>query len=399
MSLLASREAVIDPYPVYHSLRTRGPVLWDETLGSWIVLAYEPVIAALRDPRLSVERPRVKKSRGARSRLDRYLAQFMMFRDPPSHAALRAPASRSFSAGVIESLRPLVEGIAAGLLAAAGRRGGMEVMRDLAHPMPIRVLAAMLGAADENAHLFESWSADFGPLVDPTCAPAEEQALVRSLEKMAAYFRGARSRGGPKTGEQDLPGALSNAGESGEDTLVANVLMLIVAGHVTATNLIGNGALALLRHPGALQRLREDPSRIEPAVEELLRYDSPVQWTGRFPLESVDLAGTRIESGQTVSLCLGAANRDPARFCDPDQLDIDRPDNRHVAFGYGVHFCLGAALARMQAQVALGLLASLPGLRLAGEVDWHSTRVVRGLRSLPVVFDRMPEAILAEDRA
>lgn len=182
---------------------------------------------------------------------------------------------------------------------------------------------------------------------------------------------------------------------------LANVLMLIVAGHVTATNLIGNGALALLRHPEAMRQLREDPSRIESAVEELLRYDSPVQWTRRFAREPVELDGKRIEPGQAVSLCLGAANRDPARFSNPDRLDIGRADNRHVAFGFGTHFCLGAALARLEAQVALGLLARLPGLRRApsgrGNVEWRSTGAVRGIRCLPVVFDPEPQAVPARD--
>jgi hypothetical protein len=268
----------------------------------------------------------------------------------------------------------------------------MDVIRDLAYPLPTIVIAEMLGVPAGDRARFKQWSDDFAVFLgsfNPT--PEQQQQALASVLELKEYFRALvpelrrRPRG-------DLLSDLATAEEQGdmlsEEELLANCTLLLFAGHETTTNLIGNGLLALLRHPDQLHRLRAEPRLVGSAVEELLRYESPVQGTRRLAKEAVTVDGRRIERGQFVLLLLGAANRDPEQFPDPDRLDVTRSEVRHLAFGHGPHFCLGAPLARLEGQIALGtLLQRTPGLRLETEtVAWREQFALRGLKSLPVSF-------------
>jgi hypothetical protein len=265
-------------------------------------------------------------------------------------------------------------------------------VRDLAIPLPMIVIAEVLGVPLSDRGRFKAWSTDVAnSLGGPFQAPDVLDRARQSSNEIADYFREqiAERRQAPR---DDLLSALCAAEEQGdllsEDELIATCILLLVAGNETTTNLIGNGLLALLRHPDQLELLRDDPSLVEGAVEELLRYDGPVQATGRFVLEDVEVNGHPVSSGQQVVTIIGAANRDPEVFTDPERLDITRRDNHHLAFGHGIHYCLGAPLARLEGQVALlALVQRFPHLRLAAErPEWRDNLILRGLASLPVTF-------------
>jgi cytochrome P450 len=302
--------------------------------------------------------------------------------------------SRAFTPRHVEErLAPRIEALVDELLAEARERGELDVMRDFAEPLPAIVIAELLGVPAEHREQFKHWSDGIvGTLGAPFASPEVQQRAMESAIGLAGYFREVieERRRAPK---DDLISALIAAEEQGqalsEEELLATLVLLLVAGNETTTNLIGNGMLALLRNRDQLERLRDDPSIAESAVEELLRYDSPVQATGRVAMEDIEVGGTVVKEGQVAFLLLGAANRDPAVFAEPDRLDLTRRDNRHVAFGYGIHFCLGAPLARVEAQVALpSLLRRFPDLRLATEeLDWGGGLILRGLKSLPVAVN------------
>jgi cytochrome P450 len=318
-------------------------------------------------------------------------AQTMLTSDPPQHTRLRGLVNKAFTARRLESLRPHIQEIVDELLDAMKGKRELDVIWDLGYPLPVIVIAELLGVPPDHREQFKHWSDGIvGSLGSAFAAPDVQQRAMDSATALVGYFQGviAERRRAPK---DDLISALIAAEEQGqvlsEEELLATLVLLLVAGNETTTNLIGNGTLALLRHPDQLARLRSDPSIAETAVEELLRYDSPVQATGRVATEDIEVGGTVVKEGQVAFLLLGAANRDPAVFPEPDRLDLTRQDNRHVAFGYGIHFCLGAPLARIEAQVALpSLLARFPGLRLAtGELEWGGNLILRGLKRLPVV--------------
>jgi hypothetical protein len=313
----------------------------------------------------------------------------MLTSDPPQHTRLRKLVSKAFTARAVEDLRPRIAGIVAGLLAEIRRRGKADLVASLAYPLPVIVIAEMLGVPPEERERFKRWSDDVAATLSGPFASAE--AIDRgatAVQELASYLREiiAQRRRQPRA---DLISALIAAEEQGqvlsEDEILSTSMLLLIAGNETTTNLIGNGVLALLRHPDQLQRLRDDPSLIRSAVEELLRYAGPVQGTARVATEDVEIGGRRIAAGQLVFALLAAANRDPAQFANPDHLDIGRQPNPHVAFGDGIHFCLGAPLARAEAQEAIsGLLQQFPALALDGEPEWGGTFVIRGVRSLPI---------------
>jgi hypothetical protein len=387
--------AVIEnPYPLYHRLRAEDPV-HRSPLGFWVLSRYDDVVRLLRDERFG---------RGGFEQLFRLrfgeegatgFARSMLFRDPPDHTRLRGLVNKAFTPRVVERMRPHIEAIVARLLDRVAPRGRMEVIEDLAYPLPIEVICGMLGvpAADQDA--FRAWSLDIARSLDAIALPLPDAVVERgnrARRALTEYFQRliAERRRQP---QDDLTSDLIAAEEAGdrlsEAELLATLILLLVAGHETTVNLIGNGLLALLRHPEELARWRARPALAESAVEELLRYDGPVQRTGRIAREDVEIGGRPIKAGEVVLGLIGAANRDPAHFPDPDRLDLDRRDNRHLAFGWGIHFCLGAPLARVEAQAALGaVLRRFPGLRLAEpSVRWRETSVLRGLTALPVAFD------------
>jgi cytochrome P450 len=396
---LFGSEMLANPYPVYHQLHVTDPVHWEEPLRAWILTRYADVLAALRDPRLSAQRvaafaERKQLGRAELTPIFQAYSQMMLYTDAPDHTRLRGLVNKAFTPRRVEGLRPHIQAIVDQLLDAVQAAGQLDVIQDLAYPLPTIVIAELLGLPPEDRDRLKQWSdagAAFLGNVAPT--PEQTQQALQSHFELSAYFRSAAThrRAHPRN---DLLSALITAEEQeamlSETELVANCGLLLAAGHETTTNLIGNGLLALLRHPEQRLLLQEDPALITSAVEELLRYDSPVQLVTRMAREDLTLAGQRIRQGQFIILVLGAANRDPAQFSQPDQLDLRRPEKeqRHLAFGHGPHYCLGAPLARLEGQIAIGtLLQRLPTLRLTTEVvEWRENFTFRGLKALPIVF-------------
>ena len=389
-----------NPYPTYAELRSEAPV-YRATLpdgrGVWLVTRYEDVVAVLKDERF------VKDWRKAMTpeqlaqippipEAMRPLSENMLDKDPPDHERLRRLVSKAFTPRLIERMRPRVQEIADALLDAVEEGGEMDLIDDYAFPLPIIVIAELLGVPAEDRNKFREWSN--AAVSGDTTQEYVEKVLLPHMEAFVGYLRAMfeEKRKNPK---EDLISALVRAEEAGdklsEDELLAMVFLLLIAGHETTVNLIGNGTLALLQHPGELQKLKSDPALIKPAVEELLRYDGPVETsTERFAREDVRIGDTVIPKGEMVMVVIAAADHDPERFPEPDELDITRPDNKHLAFGKGIHHCLGAPLARMEGQIALGtLLRRMPNLRLKGSPEsltWRPGLVLRGLKSLPVEF-------------
>jgi pimeloyl-[acyl-carrier protein] synthase len=383
---------VADPYPTYRQLRAEDPV-HHSPLGFWVLTRYEDVVAALRDPRLAKEA--IAAFVAARFGAPVPVTGLSMLdRDPPDHTRLRSLVSKAFTPRVVEGLRPRIQQIVDGLLARAREKGSMDLIEEFAYPIPVNVICEMLGVPVEDHERFKGWSLDIARGLDSILLPPDSEVPKRSVASrtaLADYFREliARRRTAPRS---DLLSGLIAAEEAGdklsENELLATCILLLIAGHETTVNLIGNGTLALLRHPDQLRRLRDNPALIGTAVEELLRFDGPVQRTARIPSEDVVIDGRTIAKGEMVMPFIGAADRDPAQFPDPDRLDIGRTDNRHIAFGWGIHFCLGAPLARVEGQIAINTLVQrLPKLALATESpEFRESLTLRGLKSLPVHF-------------
>jgi pimeloyl-[acyl-carrier protein] synthase len=383
---------VADPYPTYRQLRAEDPV-HHSPLGFWVLTRYDDVVAALRDPRLAKEA--IAAFVAARFGAPVPITGLSMLdRDPPDHTRLRSLVSKAFTPRVVEGLRPRIQQIVDGLLTRAREKGSMDVIEEFAYPIPVNVICEMLGVPVEDHERFKGWSLDIARGLDSILLPPDSEVPKRSVASRSAlanYFREliAKRRASPRG---DLLSALIAAEEAGdklsENELLATCILLLIAGHETTVNLIGNGTLALLRHPDQLRRLRENPALIGTAVEELLRFDGPVQRTARIPSEDVVIDGRKIAKGEMVMPFIGAADRDPAQFPDPDRLDIGRTDNRHIAFGWGIHFCLGAPLARVEGQIAINMLVQrLPSLALATDSpQFRESLTLRGLKSLPVTF-------------
>jgi len=381
-----------DPYPTYHRLRTEDPVHLSP-LGFWVLTRYDDVVAVLRDARYGKEAiPAFVAARFGSA--IQPMALSMLDRDPPDHTRLRSLVSKAFTPRVVEGLRPRVQQIVDGLLARVASARSMDLIEQFAYPLPVNVICEMLGVPVEDHAQFKDWGLDVARGLDAIMLPADSDVLRRAVAARHAltdYFRRliAARRTTPRG---DLLSALIAAEEAGdklnENELLATCILLLIAGHETTVNLIGNGTLALLRHPEQLRRLREQPELIGSAVEELLRYDGPVQRTARIPSEDVKIGGKAIAKGEMVMPFVGAADRDPAQFPDPDRLDITRADNRHIAFGWGIHFCLGAPLARLEGQIAINTLVQrLPKLALAtSRPVYRQSLTLRGLETLPVSF-------------
>jgi cytochrome P450 len=397
-----------DPYPTYRALRESGPIHCVERgpFRFWALHRHADVVAVLRDPRASVDRsfqPRpVPDPPGLDpatlhpfARALRALARVMLFRDPPDHTRLRGLVNKAFTPRMVEALRPRIQALVDELLAPHLAGSRLDVVHELAEPLPILVIAELLGLPAADRVQLKAWSDDLAVMLDGSIAMQHLGPGVQSASAVIEYLRGhleARRRRAGRPGSEDLLSAMLAAQESDEhlsdDEILATALLVMGAGHETTTNLIGNGVLALLRNPAELARLRREPALVASAVEEILRFDSPVQATSRVFPEPIELHGRRIAAREEVGLLLGAANRDPAVFEAPERLDLGRPDNRHVSFGFGIHFCLGAGLARLEGQLALGsLVARAARLELAADesaLAWRPGWLLRGLTSLPV---------------
>lgn len=392
---LLDPEVLANPYPLYHRLRTEDPVHWDAFLHTWVVTRYADVVTVLQC--FSADRTPTPQQlsvlgMSTLTPLAQVMVLQMLFLDPPAHGRVRGLASKAFTPRRVEALRSHIRDITASLLDAVQGKGCMDVIRDLAYPLPAIVTAEMLGVPTSDWQQLTAWSADFAQVLGNFQHNPERAAkVIKSLEEMIVYFRSAieENKRHPSEG---LINSFMNAEVNGdrfsEEEIIANTIVTMVGGQETTTNLIGNGLLSLLRNPDQLKKMQSDFSLIPCAVEELLRYESPSQHTARLALDDVKMGGKLIRKRQAVIAVMGAANRDPERFPDPDRLDICRQDNRHVAFAWGSHFCFGAPLARIEGQVAFeAILRRMPALRqVPGPVKWRENLGLRGLTGLPVMF-------------
>ncbi|TLQ43014.1 cytochrome P450 family protein [Streptomyces marianii] len=387
---------VADPFPLYRRLREEGPVRRAVIAGgveAWLVTRYEDGLAALSDSRLSSDvrdasDPRLMQQLPSTERES--MVSNMLRSDPPDHTRLRRLVSKAFTARRVAEMRPRIQEITDRLLDGLLPAGRAELVADFALPLPVTVISELLGVPLDDRHEFQRWTDDMllrrAEMPDP--------AVVDSAwQHMRAYLTGLIANKRSRPGD-DLLSALITARDEeqrlNEDELIAMAFLLLVAGYITTVNLIGSGVAALLAHPDQMALLRDDPELLPGAVEEFLRYDGPVNpGIARFAREDVEIAGVTVPKGATVLIASAIADRDPARFAEPDRLDITRRDNAHLAFGHGIHFCLGAPLARLEGQIAIGsVLRRLPDLALAvppEELHWRPGGL-RGPARLPVTF-------------
>ncbi len=387
-----------DPYPFYQRLRQAAPV-WQAPFGRWFLTRFDDSALMLRDRRFGKDYadPETLKGRFGPTAMQEpavvELSHMMLMRDPPDHTRLRGLVTQAFTARRIEALRGWVRDTTNRLLDKVMPDGQMDAIRDLAFPLPVLVICQLLGIPEADRARFVTGSATGAALLNPTPPTrAELDEANAGTEESARYFD-ALFELRRREPQDDLISHLVQAENAGDRLttaeLRANVHLLFAAGHETTVNLIGNGLLSLLRHPAQWQALRDDPRLIPNAIEEVLRFECPVQAVARIVAEPIELRGVRLDKGTLVVALIGAANRDPEVFADPDRLDITRPDLRPLSFGGGIHFCLGAQLARIEAaEVFETLLQRLPNLRLTkpDQPQWRPSFVLRGLTELPMAW-------------
>ena len=398
VTLLATPEGRADPYPHYAAIRAQAPVL-RSSVGAIVLTRYQDCLATLRNPKLGrgitgrqtapasllmgVADPELRHQFFERSTAS------MLFADPPDHTRLRRLANRAFTPQRVTRLRPSIQAMVDGHLDRLAGAGHVDIMSELAFSLPVTVIGELLGVPTEDRMGFQPLVRAATVGLEPFVDNDSLTAAMKAQDEMRAYFDAllADRRARPT---DDMLTALAEAQESDDqltdDEVIATAILLFAAGFETTTNLIGNGLLALLRHPAEMERFRKEPDLAPSAVEELLRYDSPVQVNSRTALEPAEVVGERVDEGQVVMVLQGAANRDPDRFADPDQLDLGRPDNVPLSFGWGAHHCLGAPLARVEGEVVFSsLLARFSKIELASdELAWRPGITLRGLASLPV---------------
>ncbi|RIL06499.1 MAG: cytochrome P450 [Proteobacteria bacterium] len=390
-----------DPYPFYRMLRGAQPVFRvpvgdAASPGVWILTRYRDVQQTLKDARFSVDRRHAQIVQQYADQLPMRAAlgeggglRSMLVMDPPDHTRVRGLVSKAFTPRRVAALRPRIEATVATLLGEVGGAREFDLMESFAAPLPAIVIAELLGVPPEDHRQFKEWSSALVTAVGAGNPLAGSEQFEKALAQLLDYLRGviAERRRAPR---EDLISAMIEAQEERDALTDAELLatsnLLLLAGHETTTNLIGNGMLALLRHPDELARLRADRALLRSAVEELLRFDSPVQATARVALADVAYGDATVPAGALVMTGIGAANRDPEAFADPDRLDLGRAENHHLSLGYGAHFCLGAPLARLEGEIAFGaLLDRFPHLALASDTVKHRANfVLRGLESLPL---------------
>ena len=398
---LLDPEVLANPYPLYRRLRTEDPVHWDPYLHAWVVTRYADVITVLHD--FSADRTPTPEQFAAMGLpelgpIAQVMMRQMLFLDAPAHTRLRTLASMAFTPARVAALRQHIREIVDELMKPLLRRGHMDVIGDLAAPLPAIVTAEMLGVPVADSDQLKEWSADFAEVLGNfQHNPDRASRTLRCVENMTRYFHEAiqRLKREPREGLiHSFMTAEIDGDRLTEEEIIANCIVTMVGGQETTTNLIGNGVLSLLRNPRELQRLRDDLTLIPSAVEELLRYESPSQHTARIAPCDTLLGGRRIRKGQAVIAVMGAGNRDPERFPDPDRLDLSRADNRHLAFGWASHFCFGAALARIEGQLVFEAIAR-QATNLALESDrpivWRDNLGLRGLTALQVTFAEQSE--------
>src|SRR5258706_8730261 len=400
---LLDPEVLADQYALDYGLLAESPVHGDPYLHAWVVTRYADVITVLHD--FSADRTPTPEQFAAMGLSElgpiaQVMMRQMLFMDAPAHTRLRGLASMAFTPARVEVLRSHIEDIVDDLMQPLLRAGRMDVINDLAAPLPAIVTAEMLGVPTSDCDNLKSWSADFAEVLGNfQHNPDRTARTLRCVEEMSSYFRDAiqRMKTEPREG---LINSFMTAEIDGdrltEEEIIANCIVTMVGGQETTTNLIGNGVLSLLRNPDQLQRLRDDLTLVPAAVEELLRYESPSQHTARIAPRDAEIGGKLIRKGQAVIAVMGAANRDPERFPDPDRLDLGRTDNRHLAFGWASHFCFGAALARIEGQLVFeAIMRRMINLALKpGPLVWRDNLRPKGLNSPPVTLT--PAAVSIE---
>ena len=419
LSNLMNPEIRANPYPFYAQLRVEDPVHWDEEMGFWVLSRYADIASVYTDDRFS-------RAQGLMSNFQRLsedeqsiaepvyrsFSKTMFYADPPYHTHLRGLMNNAFTPRRVERMRPNIQRIVDELLDHVEDTGNMDVVHDLAYPLPVMVIAELLGLPANDRARFKGWSDDlFAILGTVRRSPELMEKAAQSLAEMTEYVTELSRKRRDQPQDDLLSILLSVVDEETEcphphqaqgqlardrgttaqltqDELVANINILLSTGHETTTHLIGNGLLALLQHPDQRQKLRAQPSLIYSAIEEMMRYDNPVQITYRSAIQDAEISGKQIHKGDLINSILGSANRDLERYADPDRFDITRNEGRHLNFGLGIHFCIGASLVRLEAEIAFNtILRRFPKLQLAAvHLEWQEHPVFRGLKTLPVSF-------------
>ena len=382
---LSSEAVRANPYATYERLRRKDPVHYSRLAGGWVLTRYEDAQAVLLDHH------RFSNMQG---RSDYGQDASLLDLDPPDHTRLRSLVSKAFTPRTVAEQAARVQQIVDDLLEATGDLERFDLIDVLAFPLPVIVIAEMIGVPTEDLAQFKEWSNAIVLSLEPARSEEQVRRFRRASEELYEYFEGiiAQRREEPK---DDLISALLAAEDEGDKLshleLLATLELLLVAGNETTRNLIGNGMLALLRNPGELERLRQDPALLDTAIDELLRYDSPVQLDGRYLLEDVEIGGKKLRAGEQVVAAVGAANRDPAAFSNPETLDVGRKEKSHISFGRGIHYCLGASLAVLEARIAFAtVLKQFSSIRLAAEPEYRPQVVLRGVEALWVEVERAP---------
>ncbi len=387
---------IADPYPVFEALRADHPVIYDPATNQWLVSRFADVNALLRDRRLGRSYVHVATHEEfGRTPPPAWQAPFeasarlqLIDMEPPDHTRLRRLVSTAFTPRTVESLRPRVTDLVDGLVETALGRREFDLLADLIEQLPVAVIAELLGIPQADRPLLRPWSADMTLMFELTRSEADERRAVQATVEFSDYLRGLVRERRARPGA-DLLSQLSQVVEAGdhlsEGELIATAILLLNAGHEASVNGAANAWWTLFRHPDALEALRADPGLVPTAVEELLRFDTPAPMFERWVLEEIELHGVAIPRGQELALLFASANRDPDRFANPDGLVLDRSPNPHLSFGAGIHFCLGAPLARLELGILFRtILARMPTLELVAEPAWKPRFVLRGLQSLPV---------------
>ncbi|SFL75764.1 cytochrome P450 [Geodermatophilus ruber] len=391
---LTDPAVVADPYPSFAAARAQAPVQWHEGMNLWLAFTHAESNAVLRDRRLG----RIWKDKAPAERFGSFNLihrNAILEMEPPEHTRLRQLISSAFARGHVERLRPWVEELAGRLVDDLVERSGgsepVDVLSGMAEQLPVDVIAELLGVPEADRPLLRPWSNAIVKMYEYGRTTAVEDAAERAADEFVAYLRALTAERRRTPGEDLLSHLVavrdSDGGRLTEDELVTTCILLLNAGHEATVNVSGNGLLALLRHPGQMQRLRQDAGLLPTAIEEFMRFDSPLQLFERTATTDVEIGGVTVREGQKIAALLGAANHDPAAFDAPETFDVGRADNPHITFGAGVHFCIGAPLARVELQASFGaLLGRTSRLELGGEPVRRPEFVIRGLAELPVVL-------------
>ena len=419
LSNLLQPEVRANPYPFYAQLRSQAPVYWDEEMGFWVLTRYADIASVYTDDRFSRAQGLMSNFRRL-GEAEQHIAEpvyrsfskTMFYADPPYHTHLRGLMNNAFTPRRVEKMRPYIQRIVDQLLDHVQANGQMDIIHDLAYPLPVMVIAELLGLPTADRARFKGWSDDlFAILGTVRHSPQLMERAAQSLAEMTEYVtelsrkRREQPRDDllsvllsvvdeelecphPHHAQGRLPHEGHAPGQLTQEELVANINILLSTGHETTTHLIGNGLLALLQHPDQMEKLRNQPAFVASAIEEVMRYDNPVQITYRSALEDVEIGGRQMHNGDLVNSILGSANRDTERYTEPDRFDITRNEGRHLNFGLGIHFCIGASLVRLEAEIAFNtILRRFPNLQLATDrLDWQEHPIFRGLKALPVSF-------------